>query len=262
MDIIKLTGGLGNQMFQYAYGRAREIAGDQVVFDISFYNQPKTGSYTPREFTLQKFQLDTNAPFIQRIPGAFEMYIAACKRKLGLIGEEYFQDEIYSVTIRDVLKKEFTLKSGYGKEAQSISDTIHSGHSVSLHIRRGDYVTNKQTNKFHGICDLSYYFASIAYLRQQSVSATIFIFSDDIEWAKQHFIGNEYVFVSRDGIEDVEELLLMSECEHHIIANSTFSWWAAYLNASPSKKVVMPRQWLKAHDANECGVDVPGWVQL
>lgn len=264
MEVIFFVGGLGNQMFQYAYGRCKEIRKTHVVFDISSYHCENTDTiHTPRNFQLLNFNLQTKSKFVNKHTEISTFFLKAYKCIMHQNKDRYFQDEDFFISIRNELKKEFVLKKGYGIEAKKMQNHIVSCSSISIHIRRGDYVTNQAASIFHGICDVEYYLRAIDHIRAHVVNPKFFVFSDDITWAQQHFIGNEYVFVSRPGIEDVEELLLMSECQHHIIANSTFSWWGAWLTENANTLTIAPKRWFQDEVMNQKSTIVPQrWIRL
>jgi hypothetical protein len=163
-----------------------------------------------------------------------------------LIG--YWQSEKYFKDIDSLIRSELTLKDGLGGQARLIEQKILSTDAISIHIRRSDYLTEKISNVFAPI-GLDYYARAA-----QKISASVrdphfFIFSDDIDWAKANLkLPFPVTFVSGQGMKDCDELILMSLCKHNIIANSSFSWWGAWLNANPDKLVIAPKDWFKNKD--------------
>jgi hypothetical protein len=119
--------------------------------------------------------------------------------------------------------------------------------SVSLHIRRGDFVSNRKTNEIHGVLPLEYYYEAIRLITNQVRNPEFFIFSDDIPWVRENLLVPKKVnFVEHPtSNRDYEDLILMSNCKHHIIANSSFSWWGAWLSQNPVKRVIAPREWYR-----------------
>jgi hypothetical protein len=245
MKTIRIMGGLGNQLFQYAYGRNLELTGEEVVFDTSFYNGSKAKTDTARNFKLSNYNIKTTAEFSNKNHPLLNIY-GKIKRRIGLKNEEFFQNEKYFTDYKDSILKEFTLKNPLSVVSQTWLEKINSAENpISLHIRRGDYISDNKTNSFHGVCDLKYYKKALEEITKKlGPSINIFVFSDDISWAKENlkfpFPTN---FVSDPEIPDYEEMYLMSLCKHNIIANSTFSWWGAWLNQNPNKMVVAPKQW-------------------
>lgn len=276
MIIIRLSGGLGNQLFQYALGRAlQEKTEAEVLIDNSYLLSEQPG-VTKRSYLLDKYKiklrLATNDDLRRLgVPRLEDGRLASrVKRKL-IKGVDHFRpysrrklivgrdshtfdprilqirDNCYLAGnwaspkyfngIRDILLKEVDLSIGFSPEAVSIIERISVPGTVSLHIRRGDHYGNKK----YGVCPADYYQKALQLIRQRIGNFKLFIFSDDIEFAKQSVQSiEECEFVSRPEIKDYEELLLMAHCSHNIIANSTFSWWGAWLNNNPNKIVVAP----------------------
>lgn len=252
-------------MFQYAYGRNLELAGKKVVFDVSFFNGNRPKVDSARDFKLDKFNLKTKAKFLNKKP-LFPNLLKKILNHLNPKKGDYYQSERFFENIKDTVREEFTLKYPLVKESMAWEKTISVfPHSISLHIRRGDYIQDKKTNNFHGICDVKYYRQALEKWRQMSGEEKIvlFIFSDDIEWAKENLkFPYQIYFVSDFKIPDYEEMYLMSLCKHNIIANSTFSWWGAWLNQNPNKIIIGPRQWLTNKTATELNILPTTWIQI
>jgi len=260
---VKLKGGLGNQMFQYAHGRSLEFSGKKVIFDISFFENNKAKRDIARDFKLYNFNIDTRVKFVNK-KNIYLDFVNKVKRKIGFSFEEYFQGEKYFKNVEDLVRKEFTLKNEMGSDAKLLEEEIlNSNNSVSLHIRRGDYITDAKTNFYHGVCDLAYYERATKYLQEKFGNIKIFVFSDDINWVKENLHIEDLCFVSNPEIKDYEELILMSKCNHNITANSTFSWWGAWLNENKDKVVVAPKKWFNNEQVNNKSDIVPkDWVRL
>ncbi|OGM91147.1 hypothetical protein A2999_01225 [Candidatus Wolfebacteria bacterium RIFCSPLOWO2_01_FULL_38_11] len=270
MIITKLTGGIGNQMFQYAMARA--VAEQNKVdlgIDISWFDRYKN-NLTPREYALDDFNISgkllktgifyrilSKLSFLENIrPPQRKYYIKekqifhfdpeVFKISGNVYLDGYWQNEKYFKDIEEIIRKEFTLKNPFNKIISGIAEKISETNSVSLHIRRGDYVKDKITNQLHGVCSLDYYLNAINRILEKVSKPSFFIFSDDIEWAKNNLkLNYSTFFISDNLIKDSEELVLMSKCKHNIIANSSFSWWGAWLNQNPQKIVIAPKQWFK-----------------
>ncbi|MBT9150861.1 MAG: O-antigen biosynthesis glycosyltransferase WbnK [candidate division WS2 bacterium] len=135
---------------------------------------------------------------------------------------------------------------------------------MSLHIRRGDYVFNLHTNQFHGTCDLDYYFRCVEYLTTKVKNPHFFIFSDEPEWARNNLkLSYPTTLVDHNEADkNYEDLRLMSQCKYHIIANSTFSWWGAWLSQNPEKIVFAPKRWLKSDDYNPKDLMPDKWIKV
>ncbi len=251
-------------MFQYAYGRNLEIAGKQISFDISFFDGAKPVFDTARIFKLNKFNIQTKARFGKFITKKDLLinYLNKIKRRLGFFVDEYYQNEKYFIDIAGEIKKEFTLKNDFSEKAKEYLQRIENSNSVSLHIRRGDYVENKKVNAYHGVCGLDYYNEAMRIIKEKINNPVFFVFSDDIAWAKENLKGTEFVFVSCPEIEDVEELILMSKCKHNIIANSSFSWWGAWLNNNSEKIVIAPKKWFNNKKAKQMDIVPSNWLRI
>ena len=257
MIISKITGGLGNQMFQYAIAKSIAIKNsDKFQLDISFYYKQ-----TLRKYELNLFNIEQNL-------AKQESFFSKVKRKLGFVPKEYYiekevavfdkgvfnyqdkivldgywQNEKYFKDIRDEILKDFTLKQDISIEAKDYLEQIKDSNSISLHVRRGDYVQNSHTNKVHGICNLDYYKRAIDYINEKVQESMFYIFSDDIAWCKENFDFLENKIFIDDTRSALEDLELMKKCKHNIIANSTFSWWGAWLNENKGKIVIAPKIW-------------------
>ncbi len=267
MIIINLKGGLGNQMFQYAFGRALAIKNtDTLKLDTSNLSRASEIGNTYRPFSLNSFNIKNDL--------ATAAEIAVLKKPEGLIRkikkrirtvlggdpsnsfkdvylnqtgdlylDGYWQSPLFFQNIRENLLTEFTLKlcSEYGNY---ILEQIKSNNSISVHIRRGDYIKRPVIKKQFGPCSANYYKLAIDRLQNEVLDGKFFVFSDDIAWVKDNIkVNPNTVFVSEPTNSDAEELFLMSKCKHNIIANSSFSWWAAWLNQNPDKIVIAPTPW-------------------
>jgi len=286
MIIFKLTGGLGNQMFQYAFIKKISILRDvEVKMDVFWYADAAFGRDEKREYSLRHFNIVENLASreeVKRYSDAISFWhklVRKIKRDIFhfddftfresefLIPDNsyvlgYWQSEKYFLDIRDVLLREFTLKDGFSEVAKKIERQQINCNSVSIHIRRGDYVINKKVGNAFGILGLDHYHEAIRLIKEKVSEARFFVYSDDIDWAKENFIGDEFVFVSVPGIRDYEELILMSKCKHNIIANSSFSWWGAWLNVNPDKIVIAPKQWFRTKKINTKDVIPDKWIRI
>ena len=285
MIIVKLEGGLGNQMFQYALGRNLSLLHNVPLKIDSSYLQKENQSgrslrigafntkleeATPAEVyacrsSLQKF-LD-RLRLASKKKGVIEreirFYPKNLKRTDGyFVG--HWNDENYFKSSEDAIRKDFELKKPLGLPAQKIAELIASEpEPVSVHIRRGDYVSIPKIAAVHRALPLSYYDEAVKMIIKQKQNAHFFISSDDIEWAKENFPKNyPATFISSPEIPDYEELILMGRCKHHIIANSTFSWWGAWLNQNPQKIVIAPTQWFNDPNRGTGGLIPLSWIKI
>lgn len=174
----------------------------------------------------------------------------------------YWQSERYFFEYADKIRAEFTLKLPFSEKNAEIVEYISQVNAVSLHIRRGDYVSNAK-NAYIGICSLDYYKTAINYIKNRVEKPIFFIFSDDINWVKNNLQTDaKSVFVDHNsGAESYNDMRLMSLCKHHIIANSSFSWWGAWLNPNPEKIVIAPKKWF-ASDIKSDDLIPTNWTVL
>lgn len=291
MIIVNVIGGLGNQMFQYAFGYAVSQKRNEVLkLDINNFETYDLRSYelglfhinailaSKEEVKVLKYKYENIFEKIVRkigrkaIPVSEKYYKESCfnfdKNVFNIKGDVYFegywQSEKYFKEYREDLLKQFTLTEEIHLQSQQYEQKIKNTESVSLHIRRGDYVTNTHTNSVHGTCTLDYYKNAILKIKQKIKNAHFFIFSDDLAWAKVNldFIDNLTFIELAEDIPDHEEMHLMSCCKHNIIANSSFSWWGAWLNQNPDKIVIAPNRWFKDSSINTQDLIPETWIRL
>ena len=275
MIIVKLAGGLGNQMFQYAAGKQlATLHGAELKFDKGALGSAVPEGVTPRNVELdllnvnlswaseneisdyssrnnnaylrwlqRKFSFLFRKIYFAESGMAFQTNFFKLPANVYLVG--YWQSERYFKKIRFQLLNEFKPKKEFSTANSEWISKIASVNSVSLHIRRGDYVSNPQAAKFHGVLSMSYYEKAVSVIKESIVNPEFFIFSDDVEWAKSNLkFSYPLHFVEQNSGKDaVFDLALMSACKHNIIANSSFSWWGAWLNSNENKIVIAPKQW-------------------
>lgn len=278
-------------MFQYAAGRRLTyVLGTELKLDISVfenYNLRKCelGSFniledfaSPREvktLTSQKNGVlaglvgcllrrpkDLAPSHIRESYFHFDSEILNLPNNVYLDG--YWQSEKYFNDIEDVIRKEFAITVRQTGENLKLAELISSRESVSLHVRRGDYVSDLQTSKVHGTCGLDYYARAIAKICSRVDEPYFFVFSDDPEWSKANlYLSHPVIFVDHNNaLTSYEDLRLMSQCRHHITANSSFSWWGAWLNSSPNKIVITPARWFNKQSFNTQDLIPKSWIQL
>lgn len=269
-------------MFQYALGRRLSIEHNtNLELEIGAFKSDPLRSYRLHNFELSRHRLRDNTrhpsmPFwidrlVTRICRTGPNYIEphfhydenVLQFKNGLL-EGYWQSEKYFSSIRAVLLKDFTLKNSLHENALSVLGQIGECESVSVHIRRGDYVNNPGALTFHGLVDLEWYTGAIRYIESRVSKPQFFFFSDDIAWVKENLPSrSDFIFVdaSPDGLEH-EDLFMMSACKHQIIANSSFSWWAGWLNKNEQKIVIAPQRWFQNKGPNTKDLLPNTWVSL
>jgi hypothetical protein len=183
--------------------------------------------------------------------------------------EGYWLNQKYFLDYADSIRSDFSLKEKMSQQGEENLAAIKrckeaQEESVSLHIRRGDFVTNPHS-AFNGVLGVPYYQKALDTIAQKLPQQRLhlFVFSDDIQWAKENLtFPYPMDFVSGPEIKDYEELILMSTCSHNIIANSTFSWWGAWLNANPKKIVIVTKQWLKDSTTKDLDIAPPEWITI
>jgi hypothetical protein len=175
----------------------------------------------------------------------------------------YWQSEKYFQTIAGLIREQFTVRTPPDAKNLEFVQRIKSCESVGLHLRRGDYATNPEFHRVHGLCAAKYYVQAVEHLLSELQAPEFFVFTDDPQWAKQNLrIPSPFVVVDHNGpLRDYEDLRLLSLCKHTIIANSTFSWWGAWLNANRSKRVIAPARWFRA-ELDESDLIPDGWRRL
>ncbi|WP_158727919.1 MULTISPECIES: alpha-1,2-fucosyltransferase [unclassified Flavobacterium] len=293
MVVIKLEGGLGNQMFQYAFAsilakkNKSSIKIDKDFFDLT----KKTQGFTPRNFELDIFdnsyliasQSDigslTQLSFSNKIrrklgiyeskifyEPTFDFHPDALSIKAPVYVKGYFQSYKYLIGYEDLIRETFVFPIGtLNNTNKELLLHLKTKTTIAIHIRRGDYITNKLTQQFHGNCSLEYYLEAISLLTSRNKDFTLIFFSDDNIWVKEKFENLPYpkIFVDHNKNENSwKDMCLMSSCTHNIIANSSFSWWAAWLNGNPNKIVIAPKLWYAEVEKNTNDLIPPQWIRL
>lgn len=203
-----------------------------------------------------------NSKYFQEKSFAFDPKVLKLRDDVYLDG--YWQTDKYFKDIEPLIHSEFSFVLPQGEKDKGISKLITACTAVSLHVRRADYVTNISANKVHGTCGLDYYDRAMKLITEKVDDPHFFVFSDDPEWAKQN-LRNAYptVYVDHNGADtNYQDLRLMASCKHHIIANSSFSWWGAWLNEDPNKIVIAPKQWFSDVQKNTNDLIPPTWIRL
>jgi hypothetical protein len=270
MIVCKLNGGLGNQLFQYAVGRQVSMkTGAPLLLDGRAYaNDPLRNLQLPFLETKGFYVNGVTASIISVLQNAEILKIYKEKKvfeydeSITNIGwftliEGYWQNYNYFHSIKKTLQQEFTIKHVDERNKNMMKKIKSSENPVCLHIRRGDYVTNPQTNKVHGVIDQDYYIRNIKYLKETLSRFQLFVFSDDIDWAKENIKYTDTTFIDfNSGDEAYKDFALMRSCKHFIIPNSTLSWWAAWLEGEKGL-VIAPSKWLISRNLDLYGNLVP-----
>lgn len=283
--IVCSIGGLGNQMFQYALYRNLQNRGKNVYFDITGYDLPVRRQFLLKEVfpdislrlcskgQRERFwtlSYDNIAKFkdfeVYVEPGVREEKIKTKNERLfhmksGII-YGYHQCFQYAEEVREILLRDFAFPNEKERQLAETAERIKAANSVSIHIRRGDYLGQNE-EIYGGICTVQYYSKAITYIKERVENAVFYVFSNEIEWVQKHINIENAVFINSamfENYRDWYDIYLMSICRHNIIANSTFSWWGAWLNQSEDKTVIAPLKWTNICDYQDiCPRD---WVRL
>lgn len=286
MIVSRLIGGLGNQMFQYAAGRALALRrGVQFRIDRRGF-----ASYKTHAFGLDCFCADlTDAPAEGLVGATREKWLNRLLQPLsrdrlrvhaeraftfdaevlslpdGTYLDGYWQSEKYFSDFAEQVRADFTVRHAPSAENRRWLEHIAATNSVSLHVRRGDYVTNAAAAAVHGTCDLDYYRRAVDHVRHASgFDPVLFVFSDDPDWVagNLNLPFDMHLVRNNDAATNFEDLRLMSACRHHVIANSSFSWWGAWLNPSRAKMVVAPKRWFRKDNLDDRDLIPAEWVRI
>lgn len=284
--IARLSGGLGNQMFQYACARRlAHVTGGVLKLDVTSFGKIKEAN--TRQYELGALNIIKDFAAQEEI----ERLKKNAKGFLGFFGmgdktyvrerhywfdpgipnlrgsvylEGYWQSEKYFKDIEDVIRKDFTFKTEPDGINGKIADVIRNTESVSIHIRRGDYVTNPKVNSDFGVCPPEYYEVAMEKIAEKVKDPHFFVFSDDIAWAKENLkITHPADFMDHNGPDRAcEDMRLMSLCRRHVIANSSFSWWGAWLCRNPEKIVIAPEKWFNKKELDTRDLIPEKWIRV
>lgn len=294
MILVRIMDGLGNQMFQYAMARRLALHHDvPLKLDLSAFKTEKLRKYALNHFHIQaeiaapeEIKRYYRRTFLQA-PGIIMDYITASKR--GLRRPFFHEDEIrlrfdprvlslsddvyvwghwqcekYFEDIATELKRDFTLRTPPDEANARMMQEIEGKNAVCLHIRRGDYVANPQNHKDLGACSLDYYARAVEHIGYYVENPHFYVFSDDPVWSRENLkLRYPATFVDHNGPEkDYEDLRLMKSCKHFIIANSSFSWWGAWLSVNPDKIIIAPKKWFHNQTRVPENIIPDRWLRL
>jgi len=293
MVIVRLMGGLGNQMFQYAAARRLALARQvPLKLDVSEFARSPDRVYalgalniqeafaTPEElrevtgpsargvrrlvFRLRRrFRIAYGWTWIhERTLSPFDRRVLEARERTYLDG--YWQSEQYFGDVADTIRREFTIDFQPDARSRAIADQIATTESVSVHVRRGDYVADPRASRARNVCTPDYYHRSVARIAERVGTPHLFLFSDDPQWVGANLrFEHPVTLVSENARHrEYEDLRLMSACRHHIIANSSFSWWGAWLDPRRDKVVLAPRRWMNDPRVDDRDVLPPAWIRV
>jgi len=296
MIIVNINGGLGNQMFQYALGKALSIKKNT---DLTLYTKEVSDRNDHNGFELHNVfnttsavATDTERKSVLGMRYSHNIIKLLRSKKIGFLrGKHYivenhfhydkqieditkcvflrgfWQSEKYFSAHRQAILKEFSFKNKLSdknlKAAKKIQETI----SISIHVRRGDYISNPGVNKTFASLNAEYYQKALKKLNIDPIKSLLVFFSDDTDWVEKNIINqlsNDYkhMLVNHNiGSESYNDMRLMSLCSHNIIANSSFSWWGAWLNRTPGRKVIAPKNWFLT-DKSTVNLYPNDWIKI
>ncbi|MCP1381208.1 alpha-1,2-fucosyltransferase [Runella salmonicolor] len=276
VSIVELNGGLGNQMFIYAfyYALSKKASFWLTEIDVeasyTHHNGYELSSIFKKippikkkyQRRIKKVHTTYLTKYIFRTvkenkSGIFQAVYSHCFPFIVYKG--FWQSELYFKEYTSDIRNIFQFQFDYlNTKTKIIFDTITNCQSVSVHIRKGDYSFNEELN---GACTLEYYINAIKIVEKKLENPVYFVFSDDLEWVKNNFVFINYYLIDWNKDTDSwQDMFLMSTCKHNIIANSTFSWWGAWLNKYEQKIVIAPKRWFKTWDAKDI---VPqNWIKI
>lgn len=284
--VVKLNGGLGNQMFQWALARMiKELTGMEAYLDMSYFKKRYARPYQLDVFKVEPkivedawtiFKLDIIWTFraflhwektfeyllFSEKQFNFDSGIQKIRPNTYILG--FFQSEKYFKSVEKYIREDFEFADLPDEANLKMIRKINSTPSISLHIRRGDYVQKQRYQDAYATCSLDYYKRAVEHIAQKVPNPTLFIFSDDIEWVKKNLkLPYESVYVSHNtGKKSFEDMRLMSLCSHNVIANSSFSWWGAWLNKNENKIVVAPEKWFNDKKIVQTDVIPQDWIKI
>jgi hypothetical protein len=284
--VVGLSGGLGNQMFQYAAGRSLATRlGAPLVLDLTWFCGQGV-----REFVLDRFHINaslhTRYPWLLRPGRAFlsrvtrrwfprimgvpvwrESHLGSYEALEGLRQpvylEGYWQSEKYFLEASELLVQDFAMVDAMPAACEAILHDMQSHDAICVHVRRGDYVSNPVAAATHGTLSIEYYKRGVAEICAASEKPKCYVFSDDHDWVSANLSFNcPMVVVDINGPAQAHlDLMLMASCKHFVIANSSLSWWGAWLGNFHQKRVIAPRRWFLSNAKEARDLLPDSWLQ-
>ncbi|MCT7568966.1 alpha-1,2-fucosyltransferase [Aliarcobacter butzleri] len=284
MIIVKIVGGLTSQMHKYALGRVLSLKYNvPLKLDLTWFDKPSID--TPWEYQLDYFKINASVAtskeikrlkgndFYNKIARRIEKFFSVRIYKKSYINKSFIskiefdklEEDIYLdgefagfryfEDFEEIIKSEFTLKNELNIKFKKLIEELNlNENTVFLHIRRGDYISNKYAATFHSLCNLDYYYEAINIIKEKIEKPIFYIFSDDISWAKENLLIEEpCIFIEKN--QNFEDLILMSYCKYGIAANSGFSLMAAWLNSNKNKITIIPSNWVNNKKVNKFIID-------
>ena len=289
MIIAKIHGGLGNQLFQYAFGRNLAVKNNcELKLDLSFFDNQSLRKYALTHFSIVENIASAGEchELMQKRFSVADRFTRRFFKSRASVAEEkklvfdpqflktgdntylngYWQSEKYFSGISKQIKQELEIKTAPSAANSHMRTAIESGNAVSLHIRRGDFELDATVNKVHGTCSPDYYSQAAGLMAKTLADPVFYVFSDDMPWAREHLqltYTTRFVDINNEDAA-FEDLRLMHCCRHHILANSTFSWWGAWLNPKTDKIVIAPKTWFNDPGLNlqSASIIPETWIRI
>ena len=282
---VRLLGGLGNQLFQYAMGRAladaREaelvldprfilrkgcisgLAIDEFAIRARYLTDAEAAHFKEPVWKLSRAlrrQINPWLGYYHETEHSFDTEALAQSNDVMLSG--FWQSERYFASHGHQLRTDLVLKHPLPSAAVKLAVQMASSPSVAMHVRRGDYLTDPKALVKHGVTSAHYYQTALQLMIEKLGGVDLYVFSDDPDWVRTNIQHSNIIFVSDFGFSAEQDLWLISACQHQIIANSSFSWWGAYLNDYASKIIVAPQPWFDAKHMAQQDIIPAGWNTL
>lgn len=281
---VRLMGGLGNQLFQYAMGRhLADQKGVDLILDPRYVNRKafRSGlaieSFNVRAHILQEHELQLLPEWAWKLSRAVRRFwrpllgfyhetvhgynADLANQTTGLMFSGFWQSQKYFGLYQNLVNDLSLVVPLYGNQ-QVLAAQMSNCTSVALHVRRGDYISNKKALEKHGLCSLGYYQRAVAHMRIKLTKPIFFVFSDDPQWVRDNIQLDNAVYVSEEGFPQEVDLMLISLCKNQIIANSSFSWWGAYLNQDENKCVIAPSPWFNDPSMVDTDMYPDYWIKV
>jgi len=285
--VVGLSGGLGNQLFQYAAGRSLSLRLEvPLVLDTSWFHGRSNRAYALEPFSINTSNYSGPAllpSWIKSLESRLSRKWASNRLGVPIYREPHFhfdsnfhllerpvylegfwQSEKYFLECTEVIRDDLIFKEGLPDCFRYTEDQIHSTDSICIHIRRGDYLTNPIALQTHGVCSIDYVHRGLQSVSLGLMKPHCFIFSDDLEWVKENLkltLPHTVVDIAKPH-EAHFDLALMAQCKHFVIANSSLSWWGAWLSKNTSKHIVTPKNWFVSNEKNVDDLIPSSWIRL
>ena len=276
--VVRVFGGLGNQLFQYAFGQyLKNQSGLPINYDFEYFENNNFRLPNIKQFDFEildskkeaskkhiKFKSFRINNFYNKVFSANTFHCEPLKDNYIINSNDYYhgywQNKRFSLSVIDSLKINFNIKTPSSTLQKYLEGIEKINNTVSIHIRRTDYLLKKNIAVFSTL-DEDYFLKAMITMKELLKGSTLnfVVFSDDIMWAKNAFAQKSNISII-EGLEDYEDLYLMSHCNHHILSNSTFSWWGAVLNKQEDKKVICPKDWFNGDKKRMDALVLEEWI--